>query len=142
MKDLWPDSKQFLDFVKNCMKSTLKWENYPFTSVSVLSGKQRCELIARYEVCHRYKIHGIEQGIDDQLEESITAAVREKKFLPLLDLASKGMNWDIALFLMKTHNFLNEQCVQRCNEAMSSQKVASNLRKLWCGENYILSDIL
>jgi hypothetical protein len=142
MKDLWPDSKQFSDFVKNCMKNTLKWEKYPFTNVSGLSGKQRSELIAKHEVCHRYKVHGIDQGIDDQLKESITAAMMEKKFLPLLDLASKGMNSEIAFFLMATHDFLNEQCVQLCNEAMSSQKVASDLRKLWCGQNYILSDIL
>lgn len=138
--DLWPKYDHFVHYVKNCMKKTLKWELYPFTSDS-LSQEARLQLLAKYEVCRRYKVEGNQDVIEQQLLDEIRNAMTARKLIPLLTLGSQVMNCDLALFLIAIREYNDQKCAQLCTITNSSQKVTSSIRKEWTKHDGVIPEI-
>jgi hypothetical protein len=131
LKDLWPDYQRFYNFVRNCMRSNLKWDLHPFTSGS-LNENQRIQQRCKFQLCSDYKIQGVEEGLSEQLGESINMAITDRKLDPILEVGAKGMNSQYVNFLLGLRDLYDERCAELCGVGgRSCQRVTSDLCSLW-----------
>ena len=133
MKDLWPDLNKFKEYVKNCWKKTLNWQSHPFEGDG-LSEDERWKLLARYQICDNYQIEMFDGGLEDALKDSISLAMEGRHFMTILQVLTRGLNYDLSYVLMSLQNHYDLECQRLCNsptEKITSHAVAKNLFEKW-----------
>jgi hypothetical protein len=133
---LFPDSRHFHDFVRNCLRSTLKWKLLPFDS----NLPDFHELELKKEICSNFQMECSDEGLDQALELNIQEAINERKLPRIISVGSRGMNSDYILFLQSLHLCYKEQCAELCSQGIGSRQASSDIKKQWLNENYEIPD--
>jgi hypothetical protein len=139
---LFPDYKQFRTFVRNCLKKTLKWHLFPFTTTSDVQDSFRLKCM--HVICSQLQLECFEGGLDLTLVETIEASIVGRKLGNLLLVGCTAMNSNYILFLKGLHTFYLQWCAELCglNPGWSTQAATKELRKQWFDKAYLLPESL
>jgi len=138
MEVLFPDFDRFKDFVKNCLKKTLKWNKHPFAIG--FSDAARQKLLCQYELCSNFEIENSDGSLDPALQQSIATALSQRNLESILSTGLRGMNSDYIDFLLELRVYYDQQYLALCanDENLSSQKATILLRNNWMKADFFL----
>jgi hypothetical protein len=144
LKDLVGDWTPFLQFVKNLLKAkaTLNFRDYP--EYIGMQDRRKNDYLEKVRVCQQFQLDGGSgDGVDGELEESISSVIRSGKLVDILNVGIEGMNAEYVRFLIN----LQERYAVLCEQAWELEVVkipcissfcqeAQNIAKTLLDENF------